>query len=171
MHKEEEYAGDTTQWLPEGAAIYTAERIAKGDMQIDAKDGQVRFEPVNIMRVLIRHDVLNEEHAGAARQFVTWRRILRHAIGADRINSTMSGEGRECIEDNYVLLVKRLQAVDLRVIAEAYDHSGVSMGARLETLRVTDEKTYKAAKRSLRNTYLDAFDALHAEVEKIVKGE
>lgn len=168
MHKEIENEHiDVTQWLPQGVKEYVDARKAQGGHRID-KYGQPRFVPMNVMTVLHDHDVLTDDQIEAARKFTVWRAMLAHALGADRLRVSMSAEtGRDCQEDNYVMLVKLMDATDLRIVTEACDRTGAALAQRLAALHGNSETAYKAAKRSLRNLYYDAFEELEKNVKEI----
>lgn len=157
---------DTSQWLPKGAAIYTAERLAKGDIRVDAH-GQPRAVPATILTVLHDREIITDEHVEAARRFMVWRAMMAHALGVDRIKAGMNAEGRECQEDSYVALVKLMPTPYLNTVTEACDRSGVTLAARLQVLMATDRTAFAYMIRSLRNTYLDALNALEEAVERI----
>lgn len=159
---------DESVWLPKDVPAFTKERLNKGDVRINAS-GRPVIVPTSITTTLHDFGVLSDHHVEAARRFSVWRQMLAVALGVDRITKDMRSTeaGRERQEDDYVRLVKIMHATDLRIVTEAVDHNGASLGARLTELRASNKVRYSAALRSLRNTYLDAFDALHAAVKEI----
>lgn len=158
---------DTSVWLGPQDAVYTVERLAKGDFRMGT-DGQVRAVPTTVMTVLHDRQILNDEHIEASRRFMVWRAMLAVALGVDRITKTMKAdESRAGQEDDYLALVKIMNAADLRVVTEACDANGAALSSRMQMLWADDRDRYARAIRSLRNTYLDAFDSLADAVKQI----
>lgn len=160
---------DQAVWLPNGEPVYTPERLAKADVRRD-ESGRPVIVPATIATALHDFAVLTDEHMAAAHRFNVWRTMLAVSLGVDRITRDMarSEYGNNRHEDDYVRLVKLIDATSLRIVTEALDHSGEALGQRLQQLRRTDKITYSRALRSLRNTYRDAFDDLQKLVNEIL---
>lgn len=166
MH--EEVTIDETVCLPRGEEVFTPERLNKPDVRRNANGG-IYIAPATIATTLRDYGVLTDEHMAAVHKFEVWRTMLAVALGVDRITmlAPLSEYGDMRREDDYVRLVKLIDATSLRIVTDALDNHGEGLGYRLSRLRATDKLTYSRALRSLRNTYLDAFDDLAKQVKEI----
>jgi hypothetical protein len=159
---------DTSVWLPKGEAVYTKERLNKGDIRM--VNGQPTVVKMNLLTTLRDFDVLDDSHPEAARAFMQWREILAAALGVDKLRGSLriNAETTGLSDDKYVILVKRMKPNYLYAITMACDSDGHAYGRRLREIKAHSSTAYSSALRSLRNTYRDPFDDLVCAVKKIL---
>lgn len=93
---EEEYDGDPAHYLPRGEAVYTTERLAKGDIKLDRRDNQFRaaISTFPIDWLLERGTIDYEQHK-AGLIVLSIRKAIRHSLGIDRMVTELLPPERE----------------------------------------------------------------------------
>lgn len=160
MLENENKDGDERYHLPKGEVVITQARAGKGDLRIDRRDGQIRFRPVTISQVLYDCEILDDGHLGAIDKFMSARLALWSALGTDKMRGSATDAEESEPKDEYMRIVKAMHGHDLKTVKEAIDGDGAMLSRRMKKLKAEDGVTYSRALRSLRNTYLDAFDEL-----------
>lgn len=113
---------DQSCWIPQGEAIITPERLAKGDVSFNRKDSgemlEIQLTIRNILNYLHEQEIITDQHLYDAQTYQIWQQMHRVQRGLEKPVSSGNPQdfGVRLRAHGFILLLQRLSKRDVSVI-------------------------------------------------------